>query len=176
MNSYQSLHGRLSNGVYYWRVNDLPKFKDPVKKYMSDRLVFVSPTATLAQVAEMMAKEDTDIAIVKSGKNYAGIITDSDIFMAMKSYVFKDEVENLPEDAGKVKIVEIMRGTLSKEFMNMCELTGLRPCLMLGEEETVENAIKTMGKAGSHHILVIGADGSIVGTLSAHDLLKSFTE
>jgi CBS domain-containing protein len=143
---------------------------------MKTKLVLVSPTSTLAQVAKSLAERDTDIAIVKSAKGPVGVITDTDIFMAMKSYVLKDEFEGLPEDAGKVKIDQIIRGTLSKDFMNMCQLTGLRPCLMLGEEETVENAIKTMAKAGSHHLVIIGADGSVIGTLSAHDLLKSFIE
>jgi len=154
----------------------LVKLKETVKKYMKSKPVFVSPTATLAQVARNMAEKDTDIAIVKSGKDYVGVITDADIFMAMKSYVFKDLLENLPEDASKVKVEQIMRGTVSKDFMSMCQLTGLRPCLMLGEEETIEVAIKTMGAAGSHHLIIIGADGSVVGTLSAHDLLKSFAE
>jgi CBS domain-containing protein len=154
----------------------LAKLKDNVKKYMKSKLVIVTPAATLAQVAKNMAEKDTDIAIVKSGKDYVGVITDSDVFMAMKSYVFKDVLENLPEDAGKVKVEQIMRGTVSKNFMSMCQLTGLRPCLMLGEEETVETAIKTMGAAGSHHLIIIGADGSVTGTLSSHDLLKSFAE
>lgn len=152
------------------------KLKDTIKKYMKSKLVFVGPSATLAQVAKNMAEKDTDIAIVKSGKDHVGVITDTDIFMAMKSYVFKDVLENLPEDAGKVKVEQIMRGTVSKDFMSMCQLTGLRPCLMLGEEETIQNAIKTMGAAGTHHLIIIGADGSVIGTLSAHDLLKSFAE
>jgi CBS domain-containing protein len=152
------------------------KLKETVKKYMKSKLVVVSPAVTLAQVAKSMAEKDTDIAIVKSGKDYVGVITDSDIFMAMKSYVFKDVLENLPEDAAKVTVEQIMRGKVSKDFMSMCQLTGLRPCLMLGEEETVETAIKTMGAAGSHHLVIIGADGSVTGTLSAHDLLRSLAE
>jgi CBS domain-containing protein len=152
------------------------KLKETVKEYMKTEPVFLTPTATLAQAAKNMADKDVDIAIVKSGKDILGTITDSDIFSAMKSYVFRDVIEDLPEDAGKVKVEQVMRGTLSRNFMSMCQLTGLRPCLMIGEDETVEIAVKTMAASGSHHLLVIGADGSVVGTLSAHDLMKSFSE
>jgi CBS domain-containing protein len=47
---------------------------------------------------------------------------------------------------------------------------------MIGEEDTVENAIKTMGATESHHLVVIGPDGTVSGTLSAHDLMRSFIE
>ncbi|WXG44686.1 MAG: CBS domain-containing protein [Promethearchaeati archaeon SRVP18_Atabeyarchaeia-1] len=152
------------------------KLQETVKKYMNSELVVVAPTTTIAQVAKSLAEKGTDIAIVKSGKDIVGIITDSDIFHSMKSYVFQDVLEDLPKDVSKVKIEEIMRGTLSDNFMSVCQLTGLRPCLMIGEEETIENAIKTMGASEAHHLLVIGSDGSLSGTLSAHDLLRSFAD
>jgi CBS domain-containing protein len=154
----------------------LVKLQETIKKYMNSALVVVAPTATLAQVAKSLAEKDTDIAVVKSGKEIVGVITDSDIFHSMKSYVFQDVLEDLPKDVAKVKVEEIMDGKLSDNFMSVCQLTGLRPCLMVGEEETVENAIKTMGASEAHHLLVIGSDGSVSGTLSAHDLLKSFAE
>jgi len=154
----------------------LVKLQETIDKYMKTDLVIVSPASTLAQAAKGMAEKDTDIAVVKSGKDIMGVITDSDIFHSMKSYVFKDVLENLPKDVSKVKVEEIMQGTLSKEFMSVCQLTGLKPCLMLGEDETIEVAIKTMGASEAHHLLVIGSDGSLTGTLSAHDLLKSFIE
>jgi CBS domain-containing protein len=143
---------------------------------MSHKLVVVSPESTLAQVARFMAEKETDIAIVKSGKEMLGILTDSDIFHSMKSYVFRDVLDGLPKDAAKVKVEEIMHGTVSKDFMSVCQLTGLKPCLMIGEEDTVEDAIKTMGATESHHLLVIGSDGFLSGTLSAHDLLRSFID
>lgn len=152
------------------------KLQETVSKYMSHKLVVVSPESTLAQVAKFMAEKDTDVVVVKSGKEILGILTDSDIFHSMKSYVFRDILDDLPKDASKVKVQEIMNGTLSKDFMSVCQLTGLKPCLMIGEEDTVENAIKTMGATESHHLLVIGSDGLLAGTLSARDLLKSFAE
>jgi CBS domain-containing protein len=143
---------------------------------MSRKLAVVSPESTLAQVAKFMAEKGTDLVIVKSGNEMLGILTDSDIFHSMKSYVFRDVLEDLPKDASKIKVEEIMNGTASKDFMSVCQLTGLKPCLMIGEDDTVENAIKTMGATESHHLLVIAADGSLSGTLSAHDLLRSFAE
>lgn len=152
------------------------KMQETVSKYMSHKLVVVSPETTLAQVAKFMAEKDTDIVIVKSGKEMLGILTDSDIFHSMKSYVFRDILDDLPKDVAKVKVEEIMSGTASTNFMSVCQLTGLKPCLMIGEEDTVENAIKTMGATESHHLLVVGSDGALSGTLSARDLLKSFAE
>ena len=159
-----------------WREFGLVKLQDTVSKYMSRKVVVVSPDSTLAQVAKFMAEKNTDIAIVKSGKEILGVFTDSDIFHSMKSYVFRDILDDLPKDVGKVKVEEIMRGTVSKDFMSVCQLTGLKPCLMIGEEDTVENAIKTMGATESHHLVVIGPDGTVSGTLSAHDLMRSFIE
>jgi CBS domain-containing protein len=154
----------------------LVKLQETVKKYMNPKLVVVTPSATIAQVAKGMAEKDTDIAIVKDGKEILGVITDSDIFHSMKTYVLQDVLENLPKDAGKIKVEQIMDGTLSKDFMSVCQLTGLRPCLMLGEEETVEVAIETMGASEAHHLLIIGADGSVSATLSARDLMKCFAD
>ncbi len=164
----------VKNQFHDWRELSLVKLQDVVSKYMSRKLVVVSPESTLAQVAKFMAEKDTDIAVVKSGKEFLGIITDSDIFHSMKSYVLIDVLEGLPKDVGKVKIEEIMRGKLSQDFMSVCQLTGLKPCLMVGEDETIENAIKTMGAVEAHHLLVIDSSGNVSGTLSARDLLKSF--
>lgn len=154
----------------------LVKLQEPVSKYMTHKLTVVSPDATLAQVAKFMAEKGTDIVIVKDGKDMLGVLTDSDIFHSMKSYVFRDILDDLPKDASKVKVEEIMNATASKDFMSVCQLTGLKPCLMIGEEDTVENAIKTMGATESHHLVVVGSDGSLSGTLSARDLLKCFAE
>jgi CBS domain-containing protein len=154
----------------------LVKLQETVKKYMNPKLVVVTPSATIAQVAKGMVEKDSDIAVVKDGKEILGVITDSDIFHSMKTYVLQDVLENLPKDVGKIKVEQIMEGTLSKDFMSVCQLTGLRPCLMLGEEETVEVAIKTMGASEAHHLLIVGADGEVVGSLSSHDLMKTFAD
>jgi predicted transcriptional regulator len=57
--------------------------------------------------------------------------------------------------------------------MEACGLTGTNMCIVLGEEDTVADAMRVMAIGGVDHILIIGDDG-ISGTLSDNDLLKAF--
>ena len=66
-----------------------------------------------------------------------------------------------------------MKAPLAMEFMEACGLTGTNMCIVLGEDDTVANAMRVMAIGGVDHILIIGEDG-VSGTLSASDLLKAF--
>ncbi|TFH15479.1 CBS domain-containing protein [Candidatus Bathyarchaeota archaeon] len=112
--------------------------------------------------------------VVREGDIVKGLITASDIYYAMKSYVLgKNMMESFPMEIRDIKISELMKAPMAIEFMEACGLTGTNMCIVLGEDDTVANAIRVMAIGGVDHILIIGDDG-ISGTLSDNDLLEAF--
>ena len=61
-------------------------------------------------------------------------------------------------------------------FMTPCEIisskAAVSPCVQLDENEKVQDALATMHKAGTHHLLVAGAGSKPIGMISVADLLK----
>ena len=82
-------------------------------------------------------------------------------------------LESIPMEIRDIEISELMKAPMAIEFMEACGLTGTNMCIMLGEEDTVADAMRVMAISGVDHILIIGEDG-IAGTLSDNDLLKAF--
>jgi CBS domain-containing protein len=145
-----------------------------VKEIMKKSPLIVEPIESLAEVSKKMAKKGKDVVVVKEGELVRGLVTASDIFHAMKSYVLgKNMLETIPLEIRDIKIVELMRSPMAIEFMEACGLTGTNMCIVLGEEDTVADAIRVMAIGGVDHILIIGDEG-ISGTLSDNDLLKAF--
>ena len=145
-----------------------------VKEIMKKNPLIVSPKETLAEVSKKMAKKDKDVVVVREDDLVKGLVTASDIYYAMKSYVLgKNMLESIPMEVRDIKIGELMKTPMAIEFMEACGLTGTNMCIVLGEEDSVANAIRVMAIGGVDHILIVGDDG-IAGTLSDNDLLKAF--
>ena len=145
-----------------------------VKEIMNGNPVIVSPNETLAEVSKKMAKHSKDVVVVREGELVKGLVTASDIYYAMKSYVLgKNMLESIPMEVRDIKISELMKAPMAIEFMEACGLTGTNMCIVLGEDDTVANAMRVMAIGGVDHILIIGDDG-ISGTLSDNDLLRAF--
>jgi CBS domain-containing protein len=139
--------------------------KDPLK---------VNPDDSLAEVSKKMANSRKDVVVVVADDQVKGLVTASDIYYAMKSYVLgKDMLESIPMEIRDMKVGELMKVPQAIEFMEACGLTGTNRCIVLGEENTVADAMRVMAMAGVDHILIIGDDG-VSGTLSDIDLLKAF--
>ncbi|MEM3525942.1 MAG: CBS domain-containing protein [Candidatus Jordarchaeaceae archaeon] len=135
--------------------------------------VFVELGTDMKRVAELMAKEKTDVLVVLNKGNVEGIITGMDLFYMFKNYAFP-ELKGQPEDIKDIKLERAMMRTASKDFMSACQLYGPHPCLMVGEEDTLEHAIRIMVDGGEHHLLVIGRDGKVSGTVSPMDIIEAF--
>ena len=141
---------------------------------MKKKPLIVSPTESLATVSKKMAKDEKDVVVVREGELVKGLVTASDIYYAMKSYVLgKNMLESIPMEVRDIKIGELMKAPMAHEFMEACGLTGTNMCIVLGEEDTVADAMRVMAIGGVDHILIIGDDG-VSGTLSDNDLLKAF--
>jgi signal-transduction protein with cAMP-binding, CBS, and nucleotidyltransferase domain len=148
-----------------------------IGEYMKRNPLIVSPEATLKEVASKMAEREMDVVVVQDGEGIVrGLVTASDLFGAMRSYVLgKDLLEQIPKDIRDIQVQEIMGATKAEEFMEACGLTGTQLCITLGEWDTIANAIRVMALGGLDHILIVG-EGGVAGTLSDNDLVKAFTE
>jgi len=145
-----------------------------IKKIMKKDPLMVGPHENLADVSKKMAAKEKDVVVVREGELVKGLVTASDIYYAMKSYVLgKNMLESIPMEIRDIEISELMKAPMAIEFMEACGLTGTNMCIVLGEDDTVTDAMRVMAISGVDHILIIGEDG-IAGTLSDNDLLKAF--
>ena len=145
-----------------------------IKSVMTKNPLIVSPSESLSEVSRKMAEADKEIVIIKEDDLVQGVVTASEIFFAVKSYVLgKDLLESIPMEIRDLKVGELMKAPMAHEFMEACGLTGTNMCIVLGEDDTVANAIRVMAISGIDHILIIG-DNGVSGTLSDKDLLKAF--
>lgn len=145
-----------------------------IKKIMKKDPIIVEPNETLADVSKKMAAKGKDVVVVREGEIVKGLVTASDIYYAMKSYVLgKNMLESIPMEIRDIKISELMKAPMAIEFMEACGLTGTNMCIVLGEDDNVADAMRVMAISGVDHILIISEDG-VAGTLSDNDLLKTF--
>nr|MDO8080893.1 CBS domain-containing protein [Candidatus Freyarchaeota archaeon] len=135
--------------------------------------VFVELGTDMKKVADLMAKEKTDVLVVRDKGKVEGVVTEMDLFYMFKNYAFP-ELKGQPKDIKDIKLEKTMMKTISKDFMSACQLYGPHPCLMVGEEDTLENAIRIMVAGGEHHLLVIGKKGEVSGTVSPMDVIGAF--
>ena len=147
------------------------EFIDTIKQHMNRDIVYTTEDDRLADVIFKMSNVETDIAVVKSNNTIVGVITESDIYFALVKEVFS-EVTRVIKD---IHVIDIMRGPRAKEVMASCETHGWHPCIDTFEDDTMENAIRIMQRSGLHHLLVLDKKNKLVGTLSSHDIIKSFS-
>ena len=145
-----------------------------IKDIMNPDPLRVSPNDSLADVSKKMAVLGKDIAVVEEDGNVMGLVSVSDIYFAMKSFVIgKNLLEDIPMEIRNVRITELMKVPHAMEFMEACGLTGASSCIVLGEQEKAVDAIRVMAVSGVDQILIVNEKG-VSGTLSDNDLIKVF--
>jgi len=147
------------------------KFIDTIKEHMKRDIVYTTEDERLAEVIFKMSNAKTDIAVVKFKDDIVGVITETDIYFALVKEVLA-EISRKIED---IHVIDIMRGPRAKEVMASCDPLGWHPCIDTFEDDTIENAIRIMQRSGLHHLLVLDNKNKLVGTLSSHDIIKSFS-
>jgi CBS domain-containing protein len=135
--------------------------------------VFVELGTDMKKVADLMAKERTDVLVVREKGKVQGIVTEMDLFYMFKNYAFP-ELQKQPEDIKDIRLERTMMSKTSKDFMSACQLYGVHPCLMVGDEDTLENTIRIMVAGGELHLLVVGGKGEVTGTVSPMDVIEAF--
>ena len=139
------------------------------------KVVFVELGTDMKKVADLMAKEETEVLVVRNKGKVEGIITEMDLFYMFKNYAFP-ELQKRPGDVKDIKLDKAMMSKTSKDFMSACQLYGVHPCLMVGEDDTLENTIRIMVAGGEFHLLVIGGKGEVTGTVSPLDVIEAFVK
>jgi CBS domain-containing protein len=147
------------------------EFTDTIKQHMKRDIVYTTEDERLADVIFKMSNAETDIAVVQFKDNIVGVITETDIYFALVKEVF-GEISRVIED---LHVIDIMRGPHAKEVMASCDPLGWHSCIDTFEDDTMENAIRIMQRSGLHHLLVLDKKNKLVGTLSSHDIIKSFS-
>jgi CBS domain-containing protein len=147
------------------------EFTDTIKQHMKRDIVYTTEDGRLADVIFKMSNAETDIAVVKFKDDIVGVITETDIYFALVKEVFP----KVPQVIKDMHVLDIMRGPRTKEVMASCDPLGWHPCIDTFEDDTIENAIRIMQRSGLHHLLVLDKKNKLVGTLSSHDIIKSFS-
>jgi len=147
------------------------EFTDTIKQHMKKDIVYTTEDERLADVIFKMSNAETDIAVVKFKDDIVGVITETDVYFALVKEVFA-EISRVIED---IHVIDIMRGPHAKMVMASCDSLGVHPCINTFEDDTLDNAIRIMQRSGLHHLLVLDKKNKLVGTLSSHDIIKSFS-
>lgn len=147
------------------------KFTDSIKLHMNRDIVYTTEDEQLVDVLFRMSNAGTDIAVVRFNENIVGVITETDIYAALVKDVFP-KITQVVED---LHVIDAMQGPAAKQVMVSCEAHGRHPCVDTFEDDTIENAIRIMQRSGLHHLLVLDKNNKLVGTLSSHEIIKSFS-
>ena len=147
------------------------EFKAKIKQFMNQNIVYTTEDERLADVLFRMSDAKTDIAVVRFKDTIVGVITETDIFYALVKQVFSE----ISRPIGEIAVIDMMRGPTTTQVMASCETQGWHPCVDTFEDDTIENTIRIMQRSGLHHLLVLDKKNKLVGTLSAHDIITSFS-
>ncbi len=116
----------------------------------------VGMQSSMREVIEKMVAAKVSAVLVKSDDTVTGLVSEMDV---LDCIVGKNDL-----DTARVA-----------EFLTKCEvITGQpvkSPCAQLDESESVQNALKVLAAAGTHHLLVAG-EGDKAGIAALHDLLR----
>jgi len=153
------------------------EFTDMIKQHMKKDIVYTTEDERLADVVFKMSNAEADIAIVKSKNDIVGVITETDVYYALVKEVLPENAngEKKLRTFDDMKVIDLMQGPPAKNVMTSCESLGWHPCVDTFEDDTIENAIRIMQRSGLHHLLVLDKKNNLVGTLSSHDIIKSFS-
>lgn len=121
-----------------------------VRDYMSSDVRSIDRTATIKEAGKLFQKYRVDSLIVDDGSRYIGIITDSDLSR-------KAVAKGLDPNTTTVS------ACMSRSIVT------------IEEDEPLPNALALMKKHVIRHVPVT-ADGTIIGVLSASDLLRALDD
>lgn len=119
-----------------------------VAQIMTKRVKTVSPTTSVVSAAKTMRTARVGSLFVKKGKQWVGIVTDTDIVRRGVA---------ITANLGKLTVGKIMTPP-------MCTIEG---------DRTVDDAQDMMGDLGVRH-LGVTKGGEIVGVISVRDLLLHY--
>jgi CBS domain-containing protein len=118
-----------------------------VKDVMSRQFLWVGASADLQAVSQLMAQRDVGSILIKSGGQFVGIITETDL------------------------VRNVMAQGLSPGAVT-AETIMSYPVATIDAEATLEEARLKMGEQNIRHLLVT-SDGRPVGLISVRTLLES---
>jgi signal-transduction protein with cAMP-binding, CBS, and nucleotidyltransferase domain len=120
-----------------------------VKEVMSRQFLWVGASTDLQAVSQMMAQRDVGSVLVKSGGQFVGIITETDL------------------------VRKVMAKSLSPVQVT-AEAVMSYPVATIDAEASLEEAHLKMGEQNIRHLLVTH-EGRPVGLISVRTLLESLT-
>ncbi|BDR93176.1 CBS domain-containing protein [Vulcanisaeta souniana] len=118
--------------------------REPVNKYGNDRFIIASQNDDAMEVIKKMTNSNVDAALILSGKELVGIITERDVVAKSPDHLF-----------ARYKIHEIA----NKEPVTA------------GEDTTLKDAMGIMAKHNIRHLLVTDGD-RLLGVVSVKDILR----
>lgn len=112
---------------------------------------------TLKDALTIMIDRDRTSVLVKDGDDVVGMIGAEDIARLA------------------AKGVDLSAAWV-KDFVAACMLTGNQPCVQIRQDDTVLNALRIMDSWSASQIIVVDEKNEVVGTISALDALKGWSE
>jgi predicted transcriptional regulator len=128
-----------------------------VKDFMEKDPAVVDYEGTLSDVIGAMLEKGRTGVMVKEGTKIAGVITSSDLM----SVIIQGK------DPSLVKI---------SDFMTACSLVGENPCVQIGEDSMVIDALRVMQLGRTGRVVVVDSRGKFTGVIGFLEALRAWQE
>jgi predicted transcriptional regulator len=128
-----------------------------VKDFVEKDPAVVDYSGTLADVIGAMLKKGRTGVMVKDGSEVVGVITSSDLMRVIIQGV----------DAASVKV---------SDLMTACSLVGENPCVQIGEDSMIVDALRVMQLGRTNRVVVVDSRGKFIGVIGFLDALRGWQE
>ena len=151
-----------------------------VKDYMSQKVVTISPEASIFEAAEILAKHHISGAPVIKNDKLIGVISESDIVNFMRLKLPTSGIKEEPHLSWLI-IANLIKNHLQfkKELKRISEFkvknVMSKDPITIGPEETILEAATKMAKHDVQRLLVVER-GKLVGIITRADLLRALLE
>ena len=134
-----------------------------VGDFMARTPITVRPDTPLDEVARaFLHRHIGGVPVVDATGKPLGIVSKTDIVHAFARGTLASQG---PEDAFDVTLAPARKATCARDVM--------KPAVVLREGDAIEHAAEMFLAKGVHRAPVVGAEGSVIGILTAFDLLRA---
>lgn len=141
--------------------------KIPVKEVMTGTVVAVGMAAELHEAAQLLSEHKiSGMPVVDNEKRVVGVISEADLLQLVgmkKGHTFKDILQNILGEAGKVKTAT---GNRVKDVMSS-------PALTIGPDDDIKKAALLLDERRIKRLPVVNGEGKLIGIVSRGDIVRT---
>ena len=156
----------------------IDRLKESVEQIMVTEVVSVSPEESIVSVAELMSdRRMHGLPVIDGNKRVIGIVTERDFFVDEQLHLHLPSFMKFMQKALIPRTLdsedeESVRGVLALRAQDI--MTS--PCIVIGAEATLEEAIILCARKHIRTLPVVGKDGMLKGIVTLTGLMISLCQ